>query len=110
MLEYVSGTDICRSVYMLKYFGQEKTSDCGKCDVCRAKKASGDSTSDSTADEPTDAQSLLMDFINNEKQGKYTLTDIQKRFLLPGSPFVSEQLLTLLRNLIDEGQVPMYSN
>lgn len=110
MLEYVSGTDICRSVYMLKYFGQEKTSDCGKCDVCRAKKASGDSTSDSTADEPADAQSLLMDFINNEKQGKYTLTDIQRRFLLPGSPFVPEQLLSLLRNLIDEGQVPMYSN
>ena len=36
MVEYASGTDVCRSRWLLQYFGQEESSDCGTCDVCRA--------------------------------------------------------------------------
>ncbi len=35
MLDYASETDECRSRYLLRYFGQEDTCDCGTCDVCR---------------------------------------------------------------------------
>lgn len=38
MIEYVSETDECRSRYLLRYFGQTETSDCGSCDVCRSKE------------------------------------------------------------------------
>ena len=37
ILEYASETDECRSRFLLRYFGQEETTDCGTCDICRAK-------------------------------------------------------------------------
>ena len=39
MVEYVGGS-ICRSRFLLNYFGQEETADCGCCDVCRAGRTS----------------------------------------------------------------------
>ena len=36
MSEYVRGTGQCRSRFLLAYFGQKESSDCGTCDVCRA--------------------------------------------------------------------------
>ncbi len=42
MEEYVREDDECRSQYLLRYFGQEKSSPCGQCDVCRAKAKSGE--------------------------------------------------------------------
>lgn len=37
MIAYVEGKDECRSRYLLRYFGQEHSSDCGGCDVCRSR-------------------------------------------------------------------------
>lgn len=42
MEEYVREDDECRSQYLLRYFGQEKSSPCGQCDVCRAKTKRGE--------------------------------------------------------------------
>ena len=39
MVEYVSGTEECRSRWLLRYFGQKETEDCGSCDVCRARRS-----------------------------------------------------------------------
>lgn len=39
MEEYVQEEDECRSRYILRYFGQEKSEDCGTCDVCRSDGA-----------------------------------------------------------------------
>ena len=39
MVEYASGTEECRSRWLLRYFGQEETVDCGSCDVCRARRS-----------------------------------------------------------------------
>ncbi|AEV31433.1 ATP-dependent DNA helicase, RecQ family [Owenweeksia hongkongensis DSM 17368] len=36
--DFVSDSETCRSVKLLKYFGEKSTQDCGHCDVCRAKK------------------------------------------------------------------------
>ncbi|MBO4455609.1 MAG: RecQ family ATP-dependent DNA helicase [Bacteroidales bacterium] len=36
MEAYLTNDRVCRSRQLLAYFGQEKTSDCGSCDVCRA--------------------------------------------------------------------------
>ncbi|MCQ2114610.1 MAG: RecQ family ATP-dependent DNA helicase [Bacteroidales bacterium] len=38
MLDYVQQDSECRSRYLLRYFGQEESEDCGTCDVCRAKR------------------------------------------------------------------------
>ena len=39
MIDYVSEEDTCRSSYLLEYFGQKESSDCGTCDICRAGKS-----------------------------------------------------------------------
>ena len=35
MIDYVGQEDVCRSSYLLEYFGQTETTDCKTCDVCR---------------------------------------------------------------------------
>ncbi len=39
MIDYISEDDECRSRFLLRYFGQTETTDCGTCDVCRARKS-----------------------------------------------------------------------
>ena len=86
MLDYVAEEDVCRSSYLLEYFGQTESADCGTCDVCRAAK--------SKAAGPVEAAARLSTFINHEKSGVYVLEDIPM------------ELIPVLRRLIDEGTVP----
>jgi len=36
MVDYVSEEEICRSAFLLDYFGQKDAGDCGTCDICRS--------------------------------------------------------------------------
>ena len=97
MIEYISQEHTCRSRYLLDYFGQSESDDCGTCDVCRAIK--GDpSKKDASASEETEA--VLIDFINDQMKGHYTIDDVKSRFAL------SEVDMSTLRRLIDNGTVP----
>ena len=40
MVDYVSEDSECRSVFLLRYFGQEDAQPCGTCDVCRGNHGS----------------------------------------------------------------------
>lgn len=97
MIDYVSEEDVCRSSFLLDYFGQTDSNDCGTCDICRSatKKAAG--RVDPTAD--------VTSFINEEKSGCYTIDEITRRFALPEYG-ESCALVEILRMLIDEGTVP----
>ncbi len=102
MLEYASETDECRSRFLLRYFGQDETTDCGSCDVCRAAAAS---------DFPSRygeqfTRVKLKEFIE-EKGGKYTLDEIVAEFGNPSKPY-SADYIHILRLLIDDGIVPIY--
>ena len=37
MTGYIQEDDMCRSRYLLRYFGQEESEDCGNCDICRGE-------------------------------------------------------------------------
>ena len=37
MIDYVQEEEVCRSSYLLDYFGQEDSKPCTSCDVCRAR-------------------------------------------------------------------------
>ena len=112
MIDYVSQEDTCRSAYLLEYFGQTDSADCGTCDVCRrtgknvphqfTEVTLGQSDVNPNSD---NLESELIKFINEEKSGNYTLDDIKVRFL-SANLCSSESLLTLLRDLIDRGVVP----
>lgn len=101
MLEYVSETSECRSRYLLRYFGQTETTDCGTCDVCRARRASLPAR---TLQQMT--RRKLIEYID-EKDGEYSLEEIVAEFGNPSGNH-SPDYLDILRQLIDNGDVPMY--
>ena len=100
MTDYISEEDICRSAYLLDYFGQSESDDCGTCDVCRAGNAK---RQDSSVQE--DLEKNLSDFINKDMGGTYSLEDVARRF---GSATAdtSRDYLQVLRKMIDRGDVP----
>ncbi len=110
MVEYVSESDTCRSRFLLAYFGQKESADCGRCDLCRAKGISAPKTSSLTApsvlsdEETADA---LISFINEKCRGHYSLRDITAEFSNPAANY-SPRYLSILRDLIDDGKVPSY--
>lgn len=122
MLEYVSETSECRSRYLLRYFGQTEAADCGTCDVCRARRASApvhepvegtDKPEEKFPPNPP-ARTLqqmtrrkLIEYIDR-KDGKYSIKDIVAEFGNPSKNY-SPDFLDILRQLIDDGDVPVYS-
>ena len=102
MIDYISQEDICRSSYLLDYFGQKESPACGTCDVCRD---SGNKSSQRKAAEPEDPAVEISGFINDRMKGRYTLDDVARHFSSPASS-LSQSWAELLRLLIDEGAVP----
>ena len=114
MVEYVSEETTCRSRFLLAYFGQTESTNCGRCDICREGKASEDAAQPSGgANEKVNEKNLtaeaLTAFVNETMQGAYTLRDINARFADPSASY-SPDYLTILRELIDTGKVPPYKS
>jgi ATP-dependent DNA helicase RecQ len=84
MIDYINESDVCRSSYLLEYFGQSESADCGSCDVCRSTREQ--------------SEDMIAAFINNEMSGTYTIDDITLRF---GCTY-----LTILRRMVDQGIIP----
>lgn len=104
MIEYVTEEDVCRSRFLLAYFGQSESADCGKCDVCRRNISKVQVNAGVTEQETSDA---LVDFINVECHGEYSLKQINERFSNPMASY-SPDYLDILRDLIDSRVVPPY--
>ena len=102
MIDYISEEDTCRSSFLLEYFGQTESQDCGTCDICRSARKTPLETK---ATESEDTAADMTEFINVGLSGRYTLSDIAIRFGRPGSA----STLTwkeILRRLIDLGNGP----
>lgn len=104
MIEYVTEEDVCRSRFLLAYFGQSESADCGKCDVCRRNISKVQVNAGVTEQETSDA---LVNFINVECNGEYSLKQINERFSNPMASY-SPDYLDILRDLIDNREVPPY--
>ena len=100
MIEYVTEEDVCRSRFLLAYFGQSESADCGKCDVCRRNMSRVQVNAGVTSD-------ALVEFINVECHGEYSLKQINERFSNPMASY-SPDYLDILRDLIDNRVVPPY--
>ena len=95
MLDYVGETDTCRSRFLLSYFGQTESEDCGTCDVCRARSA---------GEAGTEAR---LKALIAERDGRYTLEEL-RAVLDPPSGASDRTWTKILRRLIDEGIVPPF--
>ena len=106
MIDYVSEEDVCRSRFLLEYFGQTESADCGKCDVCRGRKSgsvasNGKRTGSDKVE--NDVSQLLDDIINLRLKGRYSMQDLVTgpwHLMLP--PGWTE----VLSRLVDEGKIP----
>ena len=96
MIDYISEEDTCRSAYLLEYFGQSESADCGTCDICRAAKSAKPSL-----------EKEMAAYINDELGGNYTLDDILSRFAAPGR-YSPDECIAALRKLIDNSSVPQH--
>ena len=96
MIDYISEEDTCRSAYLLEYFGQTESADCGTCDICRAAKSAKPSL-----------EKEMAAYINDELGGNYTLDDILSRFATPGR-YSPDECIAALRKLIDNSSVPQH--
>lgn len=101
MIDYISQEDTCRSSYLLDYFGQKESADCGTCDVCRSARKMP------VKEKATLSEDIAAEIVRyvNEMSGHYSLDDVARRF---GSPVsASTHAWTeILRRLIDQGTVP----
>lgn len=97
MIDYVTEDNVCRSAYLLEYFGQKESADCGTCDVCRASRSSM-----AVAGE---LQEQMLLYINDDMAGRYRIDDILRRFAAPGR-YSQEECIATLRKLIDRGCPP----
>ncbi len=93
MRDYATEQDTCRSRYLLAYFGQSESSDCGGCDVCRKRKTARRSTA-----------KRLKELIGG-LNGQYSLSDLKVSF---ADRFGEEDWPEVLRRMIDSGEVPPY--
>lgn len=107
---YVRETDECRSRYLLKYFGQEESYDCGSCDVCRARGVRpGEKieNEDYLEERRRRTEDRLVEFILEEKHGVYNLKEVECVFDDPSTDY-DPDYLSILRELIDSSEVPIY--
>ena len=102
MIDYISEEDTCRSSYLLEYFGQKESQDCGTCDICRSAKKTSQKNDTAESEGPA---AEISAFINNEMNGRYAIDDLARRFGSPSSAY-SYIWKDILRRLIDLGTVP----
>lgn len=87
MIEYISESQICRSRYLLSYFGEHEASDCGICDVCVRKKK-----------QQQKSNALCMSAVLSFLEQKDTLLED----LLTQLAFPREELIESIRQLMDD--------
>lgn len=91
MKDYAAQTAECRSRYLLRYFGQNESRACGRCDVCRAAAAG-------------DREGAVMNYARTHPG--FTLEQFKAWCDDPagGAPVGAVELL---RTLVDEGKVTL---
>lgn len=87
MSEYVQQREQCRSGFLLKYFGQEKSKDCKICDICRSSRSVEQSVRAWLAEHPG---ACIEDFIQAVKNPANGL---------------SKDALSVYRRLMEQGEL-----
>lgn len=100
MIGYIQEDDICRSTYLLDYFGQKDAGRCGTCDVCRSSR--GGDRSAGQHDSQEEIEGRLVAYIES-RGGVYSLEDLSRMFSAPGE---EEFWKDALRGLVDRSVVP----
>jgi ATP-dependent DNA helicase RecQ len=88
MLGYIANQKMCRSVYLLNYFGEKSAEKCGTCDIC-TKKAKVSS--------PHDLEQKILELLEIRPHSSRQLERV--------TGTSEKELLNLLERLLENGLV-----
>ena len=94
MKDFIYGSDSCRVSRMLSYFGEKDAADCGRCDVCRAKKGI-------RAFDPEAFDERLKEFFSMIAPYK----KLDTRSLQPHFPHHAKEVAERIRQLAEAGKI-----
>jgi ATP-dependent DNA helicase RecQ len=93
MIDYVSSTSVCRSQFLIRYFGEMDIARCGSCDVCRQRNKMDLND--------LEFEQLRQHLRNLLKEKDMTLPEL----VWESKRFSEEQVLKVLRWLEDKGNI-----
>lgn len=94
VLDYAKEENVCRSQFLLAYFGEKSSNPCGKCDICLKNKEK--SLND---DEFSTIQNHIFNLL---KQSSFSLNE-----LITKSPYNEQKVKNTLRFLSDNNSISM---
>src|SRR5690606_18827563 len=97
VLDYAADHNTCKNRKLLAYFGEKTTEDCGVCSVCVEKKHGKTSKND--------RKSIKESILNELETGS-----LSSRVLIEKIDFHPDEVLQVLRNLIEHGEVGLTAN
>ncbi len=90
MLAYINTDKTCRSKQLLNYFGEKVAGNCGKCDICSAKKSK----------DPNLEVSIITKITDLLKVRKQT-----SRQLINAMNYDENAILNSIRTMLEEGEI-----
>ncbi len=90
VIRYVTTDHICRSRQLLSYFGETKSTPCGSCDVCLARKKR------MRQEQEDEIRKAIMDLYQQD----VTLREILDRL---AGRYAEDDLLETMRQMVEDG-------
>lgn len=97
MVKYAGESDMCRSRFLLEYFGQKESSDCGTCDVCRARKLRH-----SEDNQSGDIKDIIRKYFSDHPTA--TLEEFRSHVANPENR-LPQDTVRIYRTMLDEGEI-----
>ncbi|MBD0776172.1 RecQ family ATP-dependent DNA helicase [Maribacter sp. ANRC-HE7] len=90
ILSYIKNTKTCRNIQLLHYFGETQATECGRCDICKAKK---------------ELNVNLTTFVSEEIVRQLSIGPKSSRDLIKTLPFNEDVVLIALRGLLENERI-----
>jgi ATP-dependent DNA helicase RecQ len=93
IIQYAISEKECRSRMLVSYFGEKKSENCGVCDICLARRRKG-----INGKESTEIENMILNILSGSS---FSITGVVSKM----NTFKENDVLSILRCLIEEGQV-----
>ncbi|PIF01197.1 MAG: recombinase RecQ [Maribacter sp.] len=90
IISYIRNTKTCRNLQLLHYFGESQSTECGRCDICKAK---------------TELSANLITFVSEEIIRLLGVGGKSSRDLADILPFDGDIILIALRELLENERI-----